>query len=278
MVEDVLARGEDREHRRRHAGDLAHQRGRPRAHLDAELRLEAVAVEEVRLPAVVVGDLDLVLGDVLEVRQRVAILEHMAQLVADDLPVVLDVLDPGKRSSWKNVASPTSERRPMNRSIGARMRSPTAIVVSTVRSHSDLDTTCSPPVLAASCQPAAARGLGSHTSEGPAAARGPTMRPDVFRGCRWGYVAACPCRDAARTTPTAVACEHRGMREEPLTPRRGEEMTRSAKLALSAAMVVLDDGRARAVRRGVRTRRRRPAAHERLQRSRRGQRRLARSR
>ena len=96
VVEDVLARGEDREHRRRHPRDLPHQRGRPRAHLDAELGLEAVAVEEERLPAVVVGDLDLVLGDVLEVGQRLTVLEHALELLADRLPVGLDSRDPGE--------------------------------------------------------------------------------------------------------------------------------------------------------------------------------------
>ncbi len=94
MVEDVLAGGEDREHRRRHAGDLAHEGGRARAHLDAELGFEAVAVEEERLPAVVVGDLDLVLGDVLEVRELLALLEQPLGLLADDLPVALDVRHP----------------------------------------------------------------------------------------------------------------------------------------------------------------------------------------
>ncbi len=44
----------------------------------------------------------------------------------------------GKRSSGKNVASPTSERLPIQRSIGARIASPTLIVSSTVRSHSVL--------------------------------------------------------------------------------------------------------------------------------------------
>src|SRR5450432_1696626 len=42
-----------------------------------------------------------------------------------------------KRSGGKNVASPTSERRPMNRSTGARTRSPTAIVHRTTCSQSD---------------------------------------------------------------------------------------------------------------------------------------------
>ena len=41
-------------------------------------------------------------------------------------------------SSGKKVASPTRERLPMKRSIGARIRSPTRIVRSTVRSHSVL--------------------------------------------------------------------------------------------------------------------------------------------
>ena len=46
----------------------------------------------------------------------------------------------GKRSSGKKVLSPTSERLPMKRSIGMRIRSPIAIVHSTMRSHSDFDT------------------------------------------------------------------------------------------------------------------------------------------
>src|SRR5947199_3030466 len=59
-----------------------------------------------------------------------------------------------KRSSGKKVASPTSERRPMNRSTGASTRSPMAIVHSTVRSHSDfvsssfLDMRCLLPAVA----------------------------------------------------------------------------------------------------------------------------------
>jgi hypothetical protein len=46
------------------------------------------------------------------------IVEHALELLADDRPVLLDVRTQGKRSSGKKVASPTSERRPMKRSIG----------------------------------------------------------------------------------------------------------------------------------------------------------------
>ncbi len=92
-------------------GIFAHQRRRPRAHLHAELRLEAIAKDEERLPAVVVGDLDLVLRDVLEVGQLGLVLEQPLGLLADDRPVLLDVPTQGKRSSGKKVASPTSERR-----------------------------------------------------------------------------------------------------------------------------------------------------------------------
>ena len=134
MVEDVLARGEDREHRRRHPRDLAHHLGRPGAHLDAELRLEAVAVEEERLPAVVVGDLDLILRDLLEVGQRLAVLEHALELAAIVSQLASISAIQGKRSFPKKVASPTSDRFPMNSSIGASTRSPKAIVSSTVRS------------------------------------------------------------------------------------------------------------------------------------------------
>src|ERR1700690_4062300 len=49
----------------------------------------------------------------------------------------------GKRSFGKKVASPTSDLFPINRSIGVSPRSPTAIVNSTVRSHSDF---CDPVV------------------------------------------------------------------------------------------------------------------------------------
>ena len=85
---------EDREHRGRHPRRALHQGGRARAHAGPEVGLEAVAVQEVGLPAVVVGDLDLVLGDVLEVRQRVAVLEDAVELLADHVPVALDPCDP----------------------------------------------------------------------------------------------------------------------------------------------------------------------------------------
>jgi hypothetical protein len=96
VIEDVLARRQNRDHRGRHPRDLAHQRGGSRAHLHAELRLEAVAVEEQRLPAVIVCDLDLIGGDVLEVRQRRLMLEQALDLLTDDVRVLFDVRDPGE--------------------------------------------------------------------------------------------------------------------------------------------------------------------------------------
>ena len=58
------------------------------------LALEAVAVEEVRLPPVVVGERRLVGGDVLEVGQVGVVREHVVELAADDLPVGLEVVHP----------------------------------------------------------------------------------------------------------------------------------------------------------------------------------------
>src|SRR5271166_6622276 len=80
----------------------------------------------------------------------------------------------GKRSSGKNVASPTSERLPMKRSIGARTRSPSAIVHWTTRSQVDFDMQTHPQFVRA----AASRRPRSHPSE-------------CSRGCRYdGHVVA----------------------------------------------------------------------------------------
>ena len=93
---DALARGEDREHRGRHPGDLPEQPGRLRAPLDVVPRREAVPVEEERLPAVVVGDLVLVGRDVLEVRELVLVPQDLFELTSDRGSSGFHVGDPGE--------------------------------------------------------------------------------------------------------------------------------------------------------------------------------------
>ncbi len=80
---DPLVRSEDREHRGGHARDALEQPIGLRAAFDVPARGEAVAVEEEGLPAVVVGDLVLVGGDVLKIGQSVRVAKHLLELGAD---------------------------------------------------------------------------------------------------------------------------------------------------------------------------------------------------
>ena len=134
---DALVGRQDREHRRRHArGSRASSRAVSGHRSTLLPRGEAVAVEEERLPAVVLGDLVLVGGDVLEVRQVSWYCEHRVELRADRGYPASNFATQGKSPGSKKAWSPTSECRPKYRSSQRRNFSPTRFAVSTARSRS----------------------------------------------------------------------------------------------------------------------------------------------
>ncbi len=93
---DALAGGEDREHRGQHPRHALDQGRGLRAERSAELRAVAVAVEEERLPAVIIGQRALVGGDLLEARQLLASAQQPLELGAHQRSATLKLSDPAE--------------------------------------------------------------------------------------------------------------------------------------------------------------------------------------
>ena len=91
MRRQVLARLQDREHRRDQAGDFLADAPRLRALPDIVVGVEAVAAQEERLPAAVLADGGDVGGDLVEAGQVVLAGEHPVELGADRAPFALDL-------------------------------------------------------------------------------------------------------------------------------------------------------------------------------------------
>jgi len=124
-----------------------------RGHISTpSLALEAVAVEEERLPAVVVGDLDLVLGDVLEVRPagragRRAVPAPSSRITSQVGPRCARPRGSARAGRrWRRQHQRALADEALDKARGSLL--PTLIVSSTTRSHSDFCSISAPPSLA----------------------------------------------------------------------------------------------------------------------------------
>ena len=122
VLGDVLARAEDREHRRLHPRDRLEQRGRPRAAGAVLLAAVAVDVEDVGLPAVVRGEPALVRRHGLEAGNGAGPLQQHLELGADLLPVARELGRPRELPGVEELAAVDALDQGLGRSNEERGR------------------------------------------------------------------------------------------------------------------------------------------------------------
>src|SRR5260221_3620715 len=96
MRGDVFPRRQDGEERGLHSGNGLHQARRLRAAVAVLLHLDPIAVEEIRLPAIIVRDRSLVTRNVLEIRKSIPVLQYTVQLTPDARPVCFQRSNPAE--------------------------------------------------------------------------------------------------------------------------------------------------------------------------------------
>src|ERR1700730_6658326 len=96
MPGQPLVRGKDREHGGLHARDLLQELRRLRAALAILEGLQAEGIKKERLPAVVLGEMTLIVGKVLKIRQMLGVGHERVELGAHLPPVGLDLGHPGE--------------------------------------------------------------------------------------------------------------------------------------------------------------------------------------